>query len=150
MKKTSYGDDSESQVTVYDIARTLGLSSSTVSKALKGVGRISKETCERVRKEADRVGYQPSIIASSLATQRTSTIGIVTPGLGDSAFSSILYGAESVARTNGCSVIVCCTHCNPEFEKQDMELLVRRRVEGIIYRIEYRTSRTGVRLLPTR
>lgn len=64
-------------LTIHDIARLLGVSPSTVSRALSGKGRVSQATRERIRKVAEELGYQPNALARALATRATFAVGVV-------------------------------------------------------------------------
>ncbi len=132
MTKNNQSNASGKDITICDVAAELGLSPSGVSKALKGIGRISKETCERVRETADRMGYRPSFVARSLVTQRTSTIGIVVPVLEDSSCSQMVDGIESVIRKRGYSMFVSTENPDPNYVNEPYDNLRGRRVEGII------------------
>ena len=121
-----------SKITIYDIAKELGLSPSTVGHALNGTGRISKETGKRVALAAARMGYQPSLIAKSLSKNRTNTIGVVVPAIGNAAYSAMVNGIESVAYNAGYNIILCCSEFDQNRETQYLEMLRNRRVEGIV------------------
>jgi len=120
------------EVTICDIAAKLGISASAVSQALKGTGRIGNETRERVRKIAGEMGYRPSLVARSLVTQRTSTIGVVVPVMGDTHYSRMLDGIESVVSKRGYNVILCSFNSDYGCTEDSYHSLLNRRVEGII------------------
>ena len=79
-----------------DVARAAGVSTATVSRALRGLPNVSETTRRRVRTEAMRLGYVPTPSASSLATGRTRTIGLLTPWVSRWFFSNVIEGAGSV------------------------------------------------------
>lgn len=121
-----------SAATIYDIAREVGLSATTVGRALSGKGRVSAETRQRVRDAAARIGYRPSMIAQSLSHRRTNMLGVVVPSIGDTVFSVMVRGIEHVANENGYSIILCDTDMDYGCESHYYDVLHRRRVEGII------------------
>ena len=94
------------QVTIKDIARKLGVSTSTVSRALKDHPDISVKTREAVKELANILGYKPNMIALNLKHSRTNTIGVLVPEVEHYFFSSVLNGVEEVAYKNNFSVMV--------------------------------------------
>ncbi|HPD95166.1 MAG: LacI family DNA-binding transcriptional regulator [Bacteroidales bacterium] len=95
-----------SQITIKDIARELGISPSTVSRALKDHPDISQETKRLVNELAAKYNYKPNIIALSLRNQRSNIIGVIIPEIVHYFFSSVISGIEEVANQNGYSVII--------------------------------------------
>ncbi len=93
-------------VTIKDIAKILGISPSTVSRALKDHPDISKATGEKVKSLAQEMNYRPNPIALSLKGRRSNVIGVVIPEIVHYFFSSVISGIEKVAKEHGYSVIV--------------------------------------------
>lgn len=122
----------ESKITIYDIARELGLSAGTVGHALNGTGRISENTRKQVVLAATKMGYRPSLIAKSLSSSRTSTLGVMTPVIGNTAYSAMVNGIESVAYDAGYNIILCCSEFDQNREDHYLEMLRSRGVEGIV------------------
>jgi len=125
-------NNSNSKITIYDIAKELGLSPGTIGHALNGTGRIGANTQKRVVQAAARMGYRPSLIAKSLSKNRTYTLGVVAPIIGNTAYSAMVSGIESVAYNAGYNIILCCSEFNQRRETQYLEMLRDRRVEGIV------------------
>ncbi|HEY65001.1 MAG TPA: LacI family transcriptional regulator [Caldilineae bacterium] len=119
-------------VSIKDIARAAGVSHSTVSRALKGTGRISPTTRERIRRIAEEMGYTPSLVARSLVTRRTYTLGLVVTTISDPFVDRIVEGIEDIATGLGYSVFLCSSHADPEREMAVVETFHRRRVDGVI------------------
>src|SRR3546814_16216640 len=99
--------------TIYDIARALGISPSTVSKALKDDTIISSETRRKVQKTAAEMGYQPNSIASSLRNKKTQTIGVITHRIDRHFQSNAISGIQDKAHEHGYNIIICQTNDNP-------------------------------------
>ena len=90
-----------SQVTIKDIAKTLGISPSTVSRALKDHPDISVATKKQVNQLAAELHYRPNPIALSLRNQRSNVIGVVIPEIVHFFFSSVISGIEKAAKEHG-------------------------------------------------
>ena len=92
-------------VTIHDIAEELGLSSSTVSRALNNKGRVGAQTQQKILKTAKKFGYRPSMAARSLVTQQTGNIGFLVSKhqlLSDSSFyEEVMEGGETIASEHG-------------------------------------------------
>ncbi|MBP9739464.1 MAG: LacI family DNA-binding transcriptional regulator, partial [Chitinophagaceae bacterium] len=97
-------------VTIKDIAKELGLSTSTVSRALRDSYEISPETKKIVLEYAKEINYRPNPIALSLKEKRSRSIGIVVSEIANSFFSQAINGIESVANTRGYNVIITQSH----------------------------------------
>ncbi len=119
-------------VTIKDIAKVAGVSHTTVSRALKGHPAISRETTARIQKIAKQMGYMPNIVAQSLLTQRTNTIGMVVTTIADPFVPKVVEGVESIAQAANYSVFLAISNNNPEQEVAVVETLHRRRVDAII------------------
>ncbi|MDN4171359.1 LacI family DNA-binding transcriptional regulator [Nocardioides sp. SOB77] len=89
-----------------DLAREVGVSTATVSRALRGLPRVSEETRGRVVEAAVRLGYVPSASASGLATGRTRTVAVVVPFVTRWFFGTVVHGAEQVLRERGYDLLL--------------------------------------------
>lgn len=114
------------------IAERVGVSKTTVHRALANVGRISPETREKILKVAAELDYRPNNLARGLRSQKSATIGFVVIGLTNSFYSTILEGVESVATDNGYSILVARSEARPSRELQHLNVLREKRVDGII------------------
>lgn len=119
-------------VTLKDLAATLGVSVSTVSKALKDSPEISEDTIKRVKKIAKELNYRPNTLALSLKNRKTMTIGVLIPDILNKFFSKILYGLEQEAQKSGYQIITCLTNESLEREKKALDLLSNGSVDGFI------------------
>ena len=126
-------------ITIKDIARELGISVSTVSRALQNHPDISEQTKELVRNCAKRLNYKPNIMASNLRTSKNTTIGVILPELRHHFFASILDGIEQSANEAGYNIIICQTGENVEKEIQSIQTLTASRVAGILAGISKQT-----------
>lgn len=131
---------SYSQVTIKDIARELGISPSTVSRALKDHPDISAETKKRVNELARKLNYQPNIVALSLRQSKTNTIGVIIPEIVHFFFSTVISGIESVAYEAGYNVILAQSNESAEREATDLRALFNSRVDGMLISISRETK----------
>lgn len=133
----------EGRVTIKDIARELGVSPSTVSRALKDHPDISADTKKAVKALAEKYHYQPDAIALSLRSRQTRTIGVVIPEVVHHFFSSVISGIEDVAYHAGYQVMITQSNENYEREVRSIEALLNSRVDGILVSISKYTNRFG-------
>jgi DNA-binding LacI/PurR family transcriptional regulator len=119
-------------VSIKDIARALGVSHSTVSRALRDSPLVHPETVSEVKKKAYSLGYRPSAVARSLVTRETRTIGIVVTTIADPFHGEVVTGIEESAATAGYSVILASSHRDPDREIRAVHALQERRVDGIL------------------
>lgn len=119
-------------VTIKDIAKALGLSTSTVSRALRDSYEISPETKQRVLEYAQKINYQPNPIALSLKERKSRSIGVIVCEIANSFFSQIINGIESVATERGYNIIIAQSHESASRELSDLQFLASRSVDGII------------------
>lgn len=127
-------------VTIKDIAKALGFSTSTVSRALRDSHEISEETKKAVLAYAEEVNYRPNPVAQSLKERRSKSIGVVVAEIANSFFSQIINGIESVAYENGYHVIITQTHESLEREVAAMNYLASRSVDGILISLSSETE----------
>jgi LacI family transcriptional regulator len=128
-------------VTIKDIARALGLSASTVSRALRGSYEISPETKQLVLEYAQKFNYQPNPIAKSLKESRSRAIGVIVPEIVNYFFSQAINGIDEAAYRRGYHVIVSQSHESFEREVETTQLLVSRRVDGLLVSLSSQTNR---------
>ena len=120
------------QITIHDIAKALGIDSSTVSRALNNSSRVSEKTKKRILEKAHALGYQRNSLASNLRTNKTNTIGVIVPRISRNFFSNIISGIEDAAYQEGYNVIICQSLESFDREKKIMETLLANRVDGIL------------------
>ncbi len=130
-------------ITINDIARALGLSPSTVSRALKDHPDISTETKRIVKEYAEKVNYRPNALALSLKMQRSSTLGLIIPEITHHFFSSVISGIEELAYSKGYRLIICQSNEDYNREVINTQLLMDNRVGGIILSISKTTRDHG-------
>src|SRR5713101_6965004 len=118
-------------ITLADIARQLGVSKMTVSRAITNHPQIHPETRNRVLKVARRLNYQPNQHARALATSRSYLIGIVVPDLMNLYFAEVNRAIESVARPAGFQLLICSTDEDATREIGEVEALLHR-TDGLI------------------
>ena len=114
------------------IAKTLGLSVTTVSRALKNHPDISEETKKRVREAAQLLGYEPNQLAIRLRTGKSMILGIMVPHISNLFYESFIAAVEEEARKIGYGVMILQSRENKEAEFQNLEALKRHKVDGIL------------------
>ncbi|MBN8822042.1 MULTISPECIES: LacI family DNA-binding transcriptional regulator [unclassified Spirosoma] len=120
------------QTTIIDIARELGISKSTVSRALTGHPNVNAKTRQRVLDMAAQVDYQRNQLAISLLTNRTSTIGIIVPEFISFFFPKVIIGAQEELARSGYNVVICHSNESYETEVTNAKALLASRVDGLI------------------
>jgi LacI family transcriptional regulator len=119
-------------VTIVHIARKLGISAMTVSRALNGNSEVSRETRKKVLRCADDLGYRRNRWARSLVTQKSLIVGIVIPDISHSYFAEVTRGVEEVIEKAGFDLLLCHSNLNPHQENAEVDMLVGSRIEGLI------------------
>ena len=120
------------RVSIKDIAEAAGVSHSTVSRALRGAGRMSDETRRRILELAKEMGYTPDAQARSLVKGRTNTVGVVVTTIADPFVVDVVDGIEDVAQGAGYSVFLSSSHMDPQREMGVVETFRQRRVDAVI------------------
>jgi len=115
-----------------DVAREAGVSVSTVSNVINGVRPVSPELKASVTSAMRQLRFRPNALARSLKTQKTYTLGVVVSDITNPFFSSVVRGAEDAASEQGYSTIICNTDENPVDEHLYVELLLQRKVDGLL------------------
>ena len=129
------------KVTLKIIAKTLGISIATVSKALKDYPDISKKTKQKVLKLAKTLNYKPNSFAQSLRNQESKIIGLIIPSIVHHFFSNVINGVINAASEKGYLVIILQTEESFENEKKQLQLLVEKNIDGILLSLSDKTVR---------
>ncbi|MFA9397277.1 MAG: LacI family DNA-binding transcriptional regulator [Clostridiaceae bacterium] len=119
-------------ISIKDVARDAGVSIATVSRVLNDVDVVNDDTKQRVLDAIKKLGYRPNIVARSLKTQKTKTIGIVVPDISDPFYPEVVRGAEDVANIYDYNIILCNTDLDPEKEQEYLNVLREKMVDGIV------------------
>ena len=127
-------------VKLKDISKALGLSVSTISRALRDSYEISEETKKIVREYAEKINYHPNPVAVSLREKRSRSIGVVIAEVANSFFSQIINGVESVAYNNGYNVIITQSLESYEREIRNIDFLASRSVDGCLISVSTETK----------
>lgn len=130
-----------SPFTIKDLARKLGVSPSTVSRALRDHPDISPATKRRVAEAAQKYNYHPNQLAQSLQKKRSNTIGVIVPEIRHHFFSDVISGIEEVAYDHGYIIMVCQSHETLAREILNVQALVANRVAGLLMAISSETTR---------
>lgn len=127
-------------ITIKDIAKALGLSTSTVSRALRGSHEISAETKKLVIEYAEQYNYRPNPIALSLKERRSHSVGVVVCEIANNYFSQAINGIESIAYNRGYHVIISQSHESYDREVVNVEHLASRSVDGLLVSLSAETD----------
>lgn len=119
-------------ITIKDIAKELSVSVATVSRALSGDKNIRRETKEKILEMAERLGYMPNPVALNLKSMRTNTIGVIVPEMDTPFYARIIDGMQNVLYKKGLKVIIAQSGEDFEKEKENLRLMERFMVDGII------------------
>lgn len=117
---------------IYDVARESGASVFTVSAVVNKKSHVGKKLRERVEAAIRKLNYRPNLIARSLAKQRTHTIGMIVPDIANPFFPMVVRGAEDAAQKHGYNLLLCNSDDNLDKEASAIELLLSKRVDGIL------------------
>lgn len=118
--------------TIYDIAKHVGVSAGTVSRALSRPEKVLPATRARIEQAAAALGYVPNTIARTLKTQRSGKILVTVPDIANPFFAQILQGAEETAQAAGYAVLLGDTQHQPDREERYAQMLRRNEADGLI------------------
>ncbi len=130
----------KNQVTIKKIASELGVSISTVSRALKHNPRIGLKTREKVWEVAERLNYIPNPAALFLQNNKTFTIGIIVPFLQEEFFSQVVTGIEDIIFEEGFHPIISQSRDKMSREKKAVESFLKMRVDGVLVSVSAETN----------
>lgn len=121
------------KVTIYDVAKKSGVSTATVSRVLNDTGYpVSKDVKERVQKAAKELDYEPNLLGKYLKTRNNKEIGVIIPNITNYYYPMLLLGVHDVAAQRGYHIILCNSYRDSELEIQNLHLLTRKQVMGIL------------------
>lgn len=127
-------------LTIKDIAKALGLSTSTVSRALSDSYEINENTKKLVIEYAEKYNYKRNPMALSLKQRKSYSIGVVVCEVANSFFSQAIDGIESLAYLNGYNIIISQTHDSYEREVLNVQHLANRSVDGLLISVSAETK----------
>jgi LacI family transcriptional regulator len=127
-------------ITIKDIGKALGLSTSTVSRALRGSYEISSETKKLVLEYAEKINYRPNPVALSLKGRRNCSIGVIVSEIANNFFSQAINGIESIAYNRGYHIIISQSHESYEREVVNIHHLASRSVDGLLVSLSSETK----------
>jgi LacI family transcriptional regulator len=125
----------DKKVTIQALAKNLGISTTTISRVLNGLGekyRISKSTIELVTQMAEEFNYSPNNIAKGLRLKKSSTIGLILPDITNAWFAQLAWVIENEARKHHYNIFLCNSNDDLKVEKRTVQLLQNWMVDGII------------------
>ena len=117
---------------IYDVAREARVSVFTVSAVVNQKSHVGKKLRDRVEAAICKLNYRPNLLARSLAKQKTHTIGMIVPDISNPFFPLVVRGAEDAAQKHGYNLLLCNSDDTQEKEENALELLLSKRVDGIL------------------
>ena len=117
---------------IYDVAKEARVSVFTVSAVVNGKSHVGKALKQRVEAAIQKLSYRPNLLARSLANRRTHTLGIVVPDISNPFFPLVVRGAEDAAQKHGYNILLCDSDDRLEREEECLEVLLAKRVDGIL------------------
>ncbi|MCT4648117.1 MAG: LacI family transcriptional regulator [Carboxylicivirga sp.] len=128
------------KVTINDIAQKLGVTPSTVSRALADNKRVSQKTRDLVKKIAKEMGYQPNLMAASLRRGKSDLVGMIVPRINRHFFSNVISGVEEVLNPEGYRLLIMQSNESLQAEVEAVNSLMLNRVAGIITSLSVQTN----------
>lgn len=128
------------QTTIIDIAKSLGVSNSTVSRALHGHADISPETRQAVLDKAAQLDYQPNQLAYSLVKSRTNTIGMIVPEFHNPFFPNVIIGAHEVLTRAGYNLTIMQSNESYQVEISNTKAMLANRIDGLLISLTQETN----------
>lgn len=128
------------QVTMKEIAKKLGVSVSTVSRALKDSPELHKDTKLRIVEMAKSMNYQYNLLAQSLRISKSKVLGVIVPELTSHFFSSNISGIQDTAYKRGYNIMICQSNESFEQEKANVRTLVSSQVDGLLISLSRETK----------
>lgn len=120
------------RVTIYEVAKASGVSLATVSRVINNQGNVTEETKQKVQKTISRLGYKPSGLAQALATNKSTTIGVVIPSANYVYISSVLNGITEIAKEKGFNLSLFITSHSRDDALKQLDKVITSHVDGAI------------------
>jgi len=120
------------RTTIKDVAREVGVSINTVSRALNGKPDVSPETRRLVLKAAQRLNYMPNKLARGLRSNKTGIIGVIVADIANPFFSAVVKGMGKAAKELGYSIILQDTSENYKNEEEAIQIMISEQVDGLL------------------
>jgi LacI family transcriptional regulator len=118
--------------TIRDVAKNAGVAPITVSRVINDSGYVSESTRKRVKDAIEKLGYVPNMLGPGLRFKQTMTLALVLTDITNPFWTTVARGVEDVAQANGYSIILCNTDESEAKQEQYLNMLLRRRIDGII------------------
>jgi LacI family transcriptional regulator len=118
--------------TIRDVAKLAGVAPITVSRVINDTSYVSQEKRERVEAAIEELGYVPNMLGPSLRFKQTMTLAMIIADVTNPFWTTVARGVEDVAQKNGYSTILCNTDESEEKQEQYLQMLLRRRIDGIL------------------
>ncbi|MCE6989325.1 LacI family DNA-binding transcriptional regulator [Dyadobacter sp. CY323] len=128
------------QTTIIDIARSLGVSNSTVSRALHDHADISPETRQAVLEKASQLDYQPNQLAYNLVKSKTNTIGLIVPEFHNPFFPNVIIGAHEVLTKAGYNLTIMQSNESYQVEISNAKAMLANRIDGLLISLTQETN----------
>ena len=127
-------------ITIKDVAKELGVSCSSVSRAVNGNTGVSKATRDKILETAKRMGYQPNDLARCLTGKNSKTMGVIIPDINNPFYGEIIAGIINASNENDYNIFLCVSDWNPIIEQKYYNMLQKKMVDGIILKSVRRTD----------
>ena len=118
---------------IKDVAREAGVSIATVSRVLNDIDVVNEDTKKKVKDAIKKLSYRPNIVARSLKTQKSSTIGIIIPDISNQFYPEIVRGCEDVANIYNYNIMLCNSDLDLDKEMESLRILKEKMIDGVIY-----------------
>lgn len=132
--------DKRFSINIKDIAKALGLSPSSVTRALKGSHKISESTTKRVREYAAAHNYRPNLMAQSLKRKQSRSIGVLLCSIPNNFFAEVLSGIDSIASEKDYHIMISQSHESAEKEIKEIQNLEWKCVDGLLVSLSAETK----------
>ena len=136
--------DMQKHVTIKDIALELGISKSTVSRALADRFDVKPETRKAVLEMAEKLKYRPNVMALNFMHQQTKIIGVVVPEFLNSFFPRMIIEIQRVCEQSGYNVLITQSNENPADERKNLEVMLNAMVDGLIVSVVHRSRNMDI------
>ncbi len=132
--------NNKKEVTIYDIAASLNISATTVSRGLKNHPAIKQATRDKIFAQAERMGYRFNTFARNLRVKKTFTIGVIVPRLNSMFTSDVIAGMEKVSNEAGYDLIISQSLERMDKELKNASTMFNSRVDGLLVSLAYDTT----------